>query len=1136
MLKTRTGWTGLILLVLSVLLFGPRAAQAEASWTENFEIYLDGSAINVPWASVSAYADGQYMQAHGGLISAHLGDNTGGYADMTSHWLKRPVNVTYSGTTITFWATYVMADNADYAVFEYSTDGGYTWTTLWGPVNATAIMPWTQYGPFNLPVGTNYIRFRFESDNSGNVNPGGFWVDDVSFNNPGFPLTVVSDWGDPQPPAGINMIPESANNITCSVTTPYNHPLEEGVRFICTGWLGDGTVVPASGTGSSVDVVVNAEGWIQWQWKRQFGVQAISQDGVGSPGTEGWFWFDENTQATVTGTKYVESALPGWGWRCSGFVGTGSAPANGSFLAEDDIVVTFTINEYSTITWIWADQYKLTVVNPGGWGNPNPAGEVWFDVDANVSAAIDDLYMEGETIRHTLTGYELQIGSSPPVTGTDRVVNFQITAPATLTWFWRTDYLLDVRNPQFIGTINPDIGTYWMEENTVTTCSAISPASDGVNTWLAIGYNLNGQITYFNDYNNPQVSFQMTGPAIFTWMWELETLPFEVISEFGEPNPPVGVHYYPFNATITASVYSPYYPPDEPGVMHVCTGFTGTGSVVPAQSSQLSVSFQLRTQGTTITWNWYTQYKLIVLSTIPDVVTTPEMRQGGYWYPAGTEIDASVEAYIPGYRCTGYLMTMGEAQSSGDTTFVTFTIEGPTTITWNWEEEEVLTRLPSWNDPLLVSAVDPSVGMFPSLKRDPVNGRPSVAYYKVDGSEAGSLYYSYWDGVQWHTEFVDGNAPEESKAALVNVGLYASLALDSMGRPHIAYYDAANGALKYAIRNVTGGWNVVTVDSGGPANNDVGSYCSLVLNPLNEPRISYYDATSKNLKYAALEYGVWSTEVVDTEGEVGSNTAIALDPVTGLPRIAYRDDGNRSLKFAWLEDNRWFSMTIDSSDDTGYTPSMVIDGRGNAHLAYQLFNGTTSALIYAVQSGKKFYPKTVAAGTGPDTGFVPSLALDDGGHPYIAYNDASTHSLVFSLYNGERWLSDVLDTNAVGAYVSLTLYKNVPSVAYWSFNGLRYVEAKSDSTTGGNPIPGLNEPGTRGDGGGGGCFVATSAFGSYSAGIVEELCTVRDAALSASLGGDALVGLYYAVSPGVAARMSESVRAIVRSLLGGAVR
>ncbi|RKY17016.1 MAG: hypothetical protein DRP90_07180, partial [Planctomycetota bacterium] len=89
---------------------------------------------------------------------------------------------------------------------------------------------------------------------------------------------------------------------------------------------------------------------------------------------------------------------------------------------------------------------------------------------------------------------------------------------------------------------------------------------------------------------------------------------------------------------------------------------------------------------------------------------------------------------------------------------------------------------------------------------------------------------------------------------------------------------------------------------------------------------------------------------------------------------------------------------------------------------------------------------------------------------------------------------------------------------------------------GGNPIPGLNEPGTRGDGGGGGCFVATSAFGSYSAGIVEELCTVRDAALSASLGGDALVGLYYAVSPGVAARMSESVRAIVRSLLGGAVR
>ncbi|MFA4987138.1 MAG: CFI-box-CTERM domain-containing protein [Candidatus Brocadiia bacterium] len=1131
----RNVWFCGLVLMCVALIAAPRVANAEASWNDGFEIYLDGQLLTNPWASTSAYADGVFYPPNTGLISAHLGDGSGGYANSTSCRLTRQVNVAYTGTTISFWATYVMNDQNDFVVFEYSTDG-WTWTVAWGPISSTVQSGWTQYGPFGLPVGAQYIRFRFETDPNGSLSPGGVWIDDVAFSNPGFPLIVVSDWGDPQPPQGINIIPETANAITCSVTTPFNHPLQEGVRFICTGWTGDGTIVPVTGTGSSVGVVVNGSGWIQWNWRRQYGAQTISQDGVGSPATESWFWFDENSSAVITGTKYVAAPVAGWGWRCSGFAGTGSAPASGVFLATDTIEVRFVISVYSTVTWLWLDQYQLTVVNPGGWGNPIPAtGVSWSDVDASVTASIDALYLEGQTIRHTILGYTLKIGAAPATNGTERVVSFTISGPTTITWNWRTEYLLDIRNPQFIGIVTPDIGVYWTTSGTPVTVAAISPASDGVNTWLCIGYTYNGAATYFSSYSNPSVSFPMTEPVIFIWIWERETLTFSVFSDFGQPIPGVGDHYYAFDSQITASVNSPFYPPSDSGVMYVCTGYTATGSIQPRNSAQLSVTFRIRSQDTTITWNWYTQFKLTILSTIPDVVTTPEMRQGGYWYPSGTAIAASVESIIPGYRCTGYLMTQGSASSSGSTTFVSFVIVSPTTITWEWELEPILTNLPSWNEPMQISEIDPQLGLSVSMKRDPISGRPSVAFYKVDGSRAGSLYFSYWDGVTWHTEFVDGNQPNGSQAVTtaVNVGLYAKLVLDSVGRPHIAYYDSTNGNLKYALRSVGGGWSTTLVDAGGAANGDVGSYCSLALNSQNEPRIAYYDATGKDLRVASLKQGIWTTEIVDTAGEVGSHCAISLDPVSNMARIAYRDDGRHALKFAEQTGDGWTSWIIDSSDDTGYTPSLVIDRRGNAHIAYQMFNGTTSALIYSIQSGDVFYTKTVISGTAPDVGFMPSLAIDAGGHPHIACNNSSDHSLIYALYNGTAWLTSKLDVGTTGPYISLDLYKNVPAIAYWSFTGLRYIEAKSDSTTGGTPLPD-NQTGSTTTGGG--CFIATSAFGSYTANAVVDLCDARDRVLGATRSGCCIASLYYAVSPSVAESLNSPLGAFMRRALSGLAR
>ena len=73
---------------------------------------------------------------------------------------------------------------------------------------------------------------------------------------------------------------------------------------------------------------------------------------------------------------------------------------------------------------------------------------------------------------------------------------------------------------------------------------------------------------------------------------------------------------------------------------------------------------------------------------------------------------------------------------------------------------------------------------------------------------------------------------------------------------------------------------------------------------------------------------------------------------------------------------------------------------------------------------------------------------------------------------------------------------------------------------------------------GGGCFVATAAFGSYSSNTVLRLCEVRDTVLGGTASGTALTDLYYGVSPRVAAalRESASLRKLVGSMVEGVVK
>jgi hypothetical protein len=95
--------------------------------------------------------------------------------------------------------------------------------------------------------------------------------------------------------------------------------------------------------------------------------------------------------------------------------------------------------------------------------------------------------------------------------------------------------------------------------------------------------------------------------------------------------------------------------------------------------------------------------------------------------------------------------------------------------------------------------------------------------------------------------------------------------LDSGGKPHISYYDYTSVNLKYA-RWTGSAWSVETVDSTG----DVGDYTSLALDSEDRPHISYYDYTNKNLKYATTSDEYFATVNVtpfDSDSD-GQNDAV----------------------------------------------------------------------------------------------------------------------------------------------------------------------------------------------------------------------------------------------------------------------
>ena len=124
----------------------------------------------------------------------------------------------------------------------------------------------------------------------------------------------------------------------------------------------------------------------------------------------------------------------------------------------------------------------------------------------------------------------------------------------------------------------------------------------------------------------------------------------------------------------------------------------------------------------------------------------------------------------------------------------------------------------------------------------------------------------------------------------------------------------------------------------------------------------------------------------------------------GRPHVAYRET-NTLIKYAWYDGTTWRGQQSTTAPDvvftgtglnTGYLLSLALDGAGLPHIAFATQEEAAHKLRYARWSGSAWVVEDVQVGAGyvsPSPGYqhwiglFPSLAIDLAGTPHISYID-----------------------------------------------------------------------------------------------------------------------------------------------------
>ena len=205
-------------------------------------------------------------------------------------------------------------------------------------------------------------------------------------------------------------------------------------------------------------------------------------------------------------------------------------------------------------------------------------------------------------------------------------------------------------------------------------------------------------------------------------------------------------------------------------------------------------------------------------------------------------------------------------------------------------------------------------------------------------------------------------------------------------------------------------WITTTIDSEG----EVGDNTSIAVDLYNNYLISYIDKTNGALKFAKYDGNTWTTTIVDaTCGAYydAQDTSITVDDDNNY-LISYYDSNNQDLKFAKYDGNSWSTTTIDSTGNVGLFPDITTTSDINDHYLISYLNHTNGDLKLAKYDGNTWTTSVIDS-----SGYVgrySSITTDKDNNYLVSYSDSSNYDLKFAKYDGSSWTITVVDNDTQG--------------------------------------------------------------------------------------------------------------------------